>query len=115
MNFTMVSQEDIDVAFAKHLERVADDHYLDHRVERAFAKKHFRFMGVGKIWKARSQIKFKGKYSDSQLDILKRYGLLEQPPISVLAKSPNVGMLERTRMLAVCSCKGMDPGRTCIL
>ena len=29
MNFTMVSQENIDVAFAKHLERVDEDHYLD--------------------------------------------------------------------------------------
>ena len=93
----MVSQEDIDVAFAKHLERVAEDHYLDLRVERAFAKKHFRFMGVGKTLKARNKIKFKGKYSDIQLEILKRYGLLEQPQISVLA---NFGMLTRTRSKA---------------
>ena len=98
----MVSQEDIDVAFAKHLERVAEDHYLDHRFERAFVKKHFRFMGVGKTLKARNKIKFTGKYSEIQLEILKKYGLLEQPQLS--RRSCNNQVSTRDTDPSVASC-----------
>ena len=66
MNFTMVSQEDIDVAFAKHLERVAEDHYLDLRVERAFAK------NISASWVLKN---FEGATTVCKLYMWKLYGV----------------------------------------